>query len=102
MLILNLKDREKTFLQTGLGKLFSDLSSLSFQLGNIRHIRKISFFHHAGGGRGHNGELCNKGSDVITTVVEVRRYFRGGSLVYSYLTIIYPVFKSELSATPLL
>lgn len=40
--------------------------------------------------------------EVITTVVEVRRYFRAGSLVCSYLMIIYPVLKSELSATPLL
>lgn len=63
-----------TLLQTGLGQLFSNLSFLSFQLGNIRHITKISFFHHAGGDKGHNGELCNEGSDVITTVVEVRKY----------------------------
>lgn len=35
--------------------------------GNIRHFRKISFFHHAGGGRGHNGELCNKGSDYYSS-----------------------------------
>lgn len=55
-----------TFLLTGLGNLFSNLSFLSFQLGNIRHIRKISFFHHAGGGRGDDGELCNKRSDVST------------------------------------
>lgn len=74
MLKFILKDKKMTFLLTGLGKLFSNLSFLSFQLGNIRHIRKISFFHHAVGGRGHNGELCNKRSDAITTVVEVRRY----------------------------
>lgn len=73
MSILILKDGEITLLQTGLGKLFSNLSFLSFQLGNLRHIRKISFFHQAGGGTGHNGELCNKRSDVITTVVEVRK-----------------------------
>lgn len=41
-----------------LGNLFSNLSFLSFQLGNIRHIRNFSFFHHAGGGGGHDGELC--------------------------------------------
>lgn len=45
------------------GKLFSNLSFLSFQLGNICPIRKFSFFHHAGGGRGHDGELCYKISD---------------------------------------
>lgn len=40
---------------------------LSFQLGNIRRIRKISFFHHAGGGRVHNGELCNKWCDYYSS-----------------------------------
>lgn len=35
------------------------LSPLSFQLGNIRHIRKRSFLHPAAAGvRGHTGELC--------------------------------------------
>lgn len=43
-----------------LGKLFSNLSFLSFQLGNIRRFRKVSFLQHAGGGKGHDGELCNK------------------------------------------
>lgn len=47
---------------TGLGKLFKLFLSvfLSFQLGNIRHIRKVSFLHHAGRVRGHNGELCDE------------------------------------------
>lgn len=40
------------------------LSFLSFQLGNISRIRKISFLHHADGGKGHNGELCNKRSGL--------------------------------------
>lgn len=46
---------------TALGKLFKLFLSvfLSFQLGNIRHIRKVSFLHHAGRVRGHNGELCD-------------------------------------------
>lgn len=68
-----LKDCKLTVLE----KLFSNLSFLSFQLGNIRHIRKFSFSHHAGGGRGHNGELCDKRSNVITIVVEVRRDYSG-------------------------
>lgn len=39
---------------------------LSFQLGNARHIRKISFFQHVGGGRGHNGELWTVLCGLIT------------------------------------
>lgn len=56
-----------------LSKLFSNLSFLSFQLGNIRRIRKVSFLHQAGGGKGHDGELCNARSDVMTTAVRGKR-----------------------------
>lgn len=47
---------------------------LSFQLGNSRHIRKISFFQHVGGGKGDNGELCNVLCGLIATGVSVREY----------------------------
>lgn len=47
---------------------------LSFQLGHSRHIRKISFFQHVGGGKGDNGELCNVLCGLIATGVSVRKY----------------------------
>lgn len=45
----------------------------SFQLGNSRHIRKLSFLHLSGVGRGHDGELCHTMSGVIATVVGLRK-----------------------------
>lgn len=66
---------------------------LSFQLGNIRHIRKVSFFHHAHGGKGHSGELCNKWCDYYSSSDEI--------CCIHTSRIICPLFKLELT-TPML
>lgn len=67
-----------------------------FQLGNFRHVKKVSFFQRAGGGRVLDGELCKKWCD--RSVLKHTEVVVGSS----YLGIICLWCKSALSTTPML